>query len=160
MKLFIKRDVSASDNEFTIYDELGNPKYFARFVKTKTKSKVNIILTDTEQNVKAKIRQLPLVGTNTYVFKVGKSHITFVVVLTAKVIYSYFYGNNWHIHGDIVTRNFSIINVDNSVISSQQNCGDSVELDITDESNELYCISTSVCTSLINTVDKFAVQTV
>ena len=59
-----------------------------------------------------------------------------------------------------MTKNFSIIDVDNSVISSQQNCGGSVELDITDESNELYCISASVCTSLINTVDKFAVQSV
>lgn len=160
MKLLIKRDVSASNSEFTIYDELGSPKYYAEFVRQKTKTKPSILITDAEHNVKAKIRQLPIVGTNTFVFKVGKSHITFVVVPTSKGVYSYFYGNNWHIHGEIITGSFSIIDVDNSVISSQQKCGAYRELSITDDSNELYCISASICTSLINTVDRLAVQTV
>lgn len=160
MKLLIKRDVSASNSEFTIYDELGNLKYYVEFIKQKTKSKASILVTDAEHSVKAKIRQLPLVGTNTFVFKVGKSHITFVVVPTSKGIYSYFYGNNWHIHGEIITGKFSIIDVDNSVIASQQKCGGYCELNITDEANELYCLSASVCTSLINTVDRLTVQTV
>lgn len=160
MKLFIKRDDSASKAICTVYDELGNPKYYASFQKMKPKSNVTIVLKNTQNNVIAKIRQLPIVGTNTFVFKVGKSHVTFVTVLTQKGIHSYFYGNNWHIKGEVITKNFSIIDVDNSVILSQKNCGDSYELTITDSSNELYCIATSICVSLINTVDNFAVQAV
>ncbi len=162
MKLFLKRDVSANYCGFTVYDELGKPKYFSKLrpSKTGTKQKFNLVLFDTQGNRLAKIRQLSLASANTFVLRVGKSHITFVVVITSKGIYSYFYGNNWHIHGNIATKNFNIIDVDNSVISSQRFYRDSLEITINDEHNELYCILTSICACFINTLGMHAVQTV
>ncbi len=165
MKLFLKRDVSAKYSGFTVYDEFGNAKYFAKPKPTKLNatskaSKFNIILTNTENEQIAKIRQLPIVGTNTFVLKVKKSHITFVTVVTSKGIYSYFYGNNWHIHGDVAAKNFDIIDVDNSIISSQKRNLKSIEININDESNELYCVLTSICVCFINTIEKPLVQTV
>ena len=158
MKLFIKRDKSTGDSGFTVFDELGYEKYYAVFVKSKSTVKIN--LTDTQNNIVLKIRKLPLVGTNTFVFKADKKQLTFVVVCSSKGIFCNYYGNNWHIQGETISKHYSIIDVDNSVIASQKNCGESVELTITDKSNELNCIATSICLSLINTVDKFAVQAV
>lgn len=160
MKLFIKRDISADDLGFIVFDELGKEKYYAVFAKTKSKIKFNFVLTDTQKNISAKIRQIPLVGTNTFVFKVGKDHLTFVVVITTNGVFCNFYGNNWHINGDVASKNFTILDVDNSVISTHKNCINCSEVNINDKSNELYCIATSICISLINTVDKFAMQAV
>lgn len=158
MKLFLKRDISTADSAFTVFDELGFEKYYAIFLKSKSTVKINI--TDTKGNIVLKIRKLPIVGTCTFVFKSGKKQITFVVVCSSKGIFCNYYGNNWHIKGSVASKSYSIIDVDNSLIASQKNCGESYELTITDELNELNCIATSICLSLINTVDKFEVQTV
>lgn len=158
MKLFIKRDISDTDSAFTVFDELGCEKYYAVF--TKAKSRNNLVLTDTQNNVVAAIRRLPFVGAKSFVLKAGKAHLTFVIVITSKGVYCNFYGNNWHINGDIASKNFSIFDVDNSVISTHKNCINSSEINIFDKSNELFCIATSICLSLINTVDKLAIQAV
>ncbi len=158
MKLFIKRDISAGDSAFTVFDELGKEKYYVLF--TKTKSTVSLKITDTQNNTVVTIRKLPIVGTNTFVFRKRKNHITFVIVKSSKGIFCNYYGNNWHINGEITTKNFSIIDVDNSVIAIQRKCGEALELNITEDKNELYCICTSVCINLINTVDKLAMQAV
>ena len=57
-------------------------------------------------------------------------------------------------------KNFTIIDVDKSVILRHIKHTDFCELIIERESAELYCIAASVCANLINTVDKFAVQAV
>ncbi|MEE0913933.1 MAG: hypothetical protein U0L76_05055 [Ruminococcus sp.] len=158
MKLFIKRDISTGDSGFTVFDELGYEKYYAVFLKSKSTVKIN--LTDTKNNIVLKIRKLPMVGANTFVFKADKQQLSLVVVCSSKGIFCNYYGKNWHIQGEIASKHYSIIDVDNSVIASQKNCGESVEITIPDKSNELNCIATSICLSLINTVDKFAVQAV
>ncbi len=158
MKLFIKRNISPSDLNFTVFDELGKEKYFVKFQKAKTP--VRFFITDKDDNVMVKIRRLPIVGTNTFVFKAGKKHLTFVELFTKNGMYCYFYGNNWHITGDVMSKNFSIIDVDNSVISSQKKDLDNCELVIFDSTNELYCVATSICVSMINTVDNLAAQAV
>ncbi len=158
MKLFLKRDISANDSVFTVFDELGKEKYDILFANKN--SSVSLKITDIQKNTVATIRRLPIVGTNTFVFKKNKKHITFVIVNSSKGIFCNYYGKNWHIKGEIATKNFSIIDVDNSVIAMQKKIGDALELNIAEDKNELYCISTSICISLINTVDKLAVQAV
>lgn len=160
MRLFLKRDVSLGKSSFVIYDELGENKYVAEINKSKVGGKYNILITDSSGNTAAKIRQLPIVGTNTFVFKVNKKHVTFVIVPTAKGAYSYFYGNNWHINGDILSKNFLIIDVDKSVILRHTKHSDYCELEIESRANELYCVSASICANLINTVEKLAMQAV
>lgn len=158
MKLFIKRSVSPDKTCFTVFNNNGSEKYYACFKGNKPVSK--IIVTDKNNNPVLKIRKIPVVGTHTFVFKSGKSHITFVTVLSTKGIFAYFYGNNWHINGNLAKGNFSIIDVDNSEIAQQIKHIDYVELDVLDASNELYCVAASICINLINTVDNLAIQTV
>lgn len=152
--------MSLGKSAFVIYDESGNNKYLASVGKTKVGGKFNIIITDSIGNTAARIRQLPIVGTNTFVFKVNKKHVTFVVVPTQKGAYSYFYGNNWHINGELLSKNFVIIDVDKSVILRHSKHSGYCELEILSEKNELYCVAASICANLINTVEKLAVQAV
>lgn len=158
MKLFIKRNTSLDKSCFTVYDELGNEKYKASFTGSKSVSK--LIVSDSSDKAVLKIRKIPIVGTHTFAFKAGKHHITFVMIISSNRILGYYYGNNWHINGEIAKGNFSIIDVDNSVIATLKKHTDYIELNITDDSDELYCVATSICTNLINTVDKLAIQAV
>lgn len=160
MRLYLKRDKSSEKYDFVFFDELGEEKYRAYFKKAVGSAKMNLIVETTANGVAAKIRRLPIVGTRTFVFKVGKSHVTFVMVPTQKGIYSYFYGNNWHIGGDIATKNFQIIDVDKSVILNHTRCPDYCLLEIPNPDNELYCVATSICANLINIIDKPAVKAV
>ncbi len=158
MKLHLQRDVSAGDVRFLVFDESGNEKYRAVSVKTKVTKNLNLSVLDRSGNVSAKIRRLPLVGANAFVLKVGKSHITFVTLFTKNGIFSYFYGNNWHINGSIAEKNFTIIDVDKTVILSHRKHSEYCTLEIFDPDNELYCIAASICANLINTVEKPAVK--
>lgn len=158
MKLFIKRNISPDKSCFTVFDEYGNEKYNATFTGSKSVSK--LIVSDNADKTVLKIRKIPIVGTHTFAFKLGKHHITFVMIISPNGILGYYYGNNWHINGEIAKGNFSIIDVDNTVIATQSKHTRYIELNITDDSDELYCVATSICTNLINTVDKFAMQAV
>ena len=158
MKLFIKRNTSPDKSCFTIFDEHGNEKYNASFTGSKSVSK--LIVSDNTDKAVLKIRKIPIVGTHTFAFKAGKQHITFVMIISSNQILGYYYGNNWHINGEIAMGNFSIINVDNSVIATLRKHTDYSELNITDDSDELYCVASSICTNLINTVDKLVMQAV
>ena len=160
MRLFLKRDVSLGESAFVVCDEPGESKYLVKVGKTKVGGKYNIIITDADGNTAAKIRELPVVGTKTFVFTVNKKHITLVVLPTANGLSCNFYGNNWLISGELASKNFTIIDVDKSVILRHIKHMDFCELIIERESAELYCIAASVCANLINTVDKFAVQAV
>ena len=158
MKLFIKRNTSPDKSCFTVFDEYGNEKFNATFTGSKSVSK--LIVSDNADKTVLKIRKIPIVGTHTFAFKSGKHHITFVMIISPNGILGYYYGNNWHINGEIAKGNFSIIDVDNTVIATQSKHTRYIELNITDDSDELYCVATSICTNLINTVDKFAIQAV
>jgi uncharacterized protein YxjI len=158
MKLFLKRDISAEDTAFVVYDELGKEKYFIKSKNNKNNLAFNIV--DKDNKTAAKIRKLPMVATTTFVFKVGKTSITLVCVPFANEIKFHYYGKNWHIAGDAVTKNFSIVDVDNSIIASGRKVLSDFELNIYNEDEMLYCIATSVCINLINTVDNRVTQAV
>lgn len=158
MKLFIRRDVSAGNSCFTVFDESGNEKYKAVFSSNRQNGSMSVF--DNKKNVVLKIRKVPLVGTHTFAFKAGKSHITFVTVISQNNFHCNYYGSNWHLCGNVMSGNFSIIDVDNTVISSQIKYADYLELDVINNENELYCMATSICLNLINTVDKLAIQAV
>ena len=89
----------------------------------------------------------------------GKSHVTFVIVPTKRGILSYFYGNNWHILGDVAAKNFTVIDVDKTIIMNHRRHADRCTLEIFNSENELYCVAASVCVNLINTIEKPVVKT-
>ena len=158
MKLHLQRDVSSGDVRFLVYDESGSEKYRAVPVSTRVTKRTNLVLLDSRGEPAAKIRRLPIVSTYSFVLKVKKTHITFVIVPTKNGILSYFYGNNWHINGSIAAKNFTIIDVDKSVILSHRKHASYCTLEIFDEDNELYCIAASICANLVNTIEKTAVK--
>ena len=159
MKLFIKRDTSASDREFVICDASGNEKYTVVSVTSNVTANANLQIRDANGNVGARIRRLPIPGTMTFVLKAYGTHINFVIVPTQKGVYSYFYRNNWHVSGDIAAKNFTVIDVDKTVVFRHDRHTGYGELTIEDEENELFCIAAAVCVDLLNTVEKHALKT-
>ena len=154
MKLYLKRDASADDVCFVIYDESGAEKYRAVSVVTKVTKKTNQLLLGQGGEAAAKIRRLPIVGTCTYVLRVKKSHVTLSVVPVKSGVLSYFYGNNWHINGSIAAKDFTIIDVDKTVILSHRKHADYCTLEIPDPENELFCVCAAICVNLINIAEK------
>lgn len=160
MTLFLKRDVSADNQCFIVYDALGAEQYRVIKPTEGILTKYKFVVTDLNGVAAAKIRRLPFVGTSTYVLRFGNKHVTLLTVPTAKGIYSYFYGSNWHIVGELAAKNFSIIDVDKTLILEHRLCADYCELTIPDSANVLFCIATSVCANLINTIDSPALQAI
>ena len=158
MKLFIKRNTSADDSVFVIYDELAKEKFNVKLVKTKTSSSLNIC--DVNGIAISKIRKITVGGTNTFVFRVPKRNVTLVTLFSSNNLRCRYYGKNWHIQGDVLTKKFSVHDVDKTLVYTQKKIADAIELNIYDALNELYCISTSVCIEMINTIDKLETQTV
>lgn len=163
MKLFVNRDISACDICFEIYDELGREKYKAvqrRAAQAVQKKTAGLDIIDNGKAVCARIRQLPIVGVSSFSLKTPKTAATLVIMNAHAGVSCKFYGNNWHILGDIASKEFSIIDVDNAVIASQGKKSSGFELEIADPENELICLAAALCINMINTVDKPAFQTV
>ena len=159
MRLFLKRNTS--DNQcFTVYDEFGEEKYRACFVTAKLLTPHRLTLFDASGTAVARIRRLPLVGTDTYVIKFSKKHITFVTLPAPGGSRSFFYGSNWRVTGEIASKNFSIIDVDKTLILEHRKHADFCELTIPDSRNELFCAAVSVCVNLINTIESPALQAI
>ena len=158
MKLYLKRDVSAGDISFSVLDECGREKYRVVSVKKKLSTRLNLSVTNTDGETAAKIRRFPLA--NAFVLRVGKSHVTFVIVPTKRGILSYFYGNNWHILGDVAAKNFTVIDVDKTLVLSHRRHSGYCELDIADGADELFCVAVSVCANMMNIIEKTALQAV
>ena len=158
MRLFLKRDLSADSNAFTVYDELGCLKYLVASKQPVFKS-INLSICDPDGQPVARIRRVPIAGTKTFVLKAYKRRVTLVLLITSKGMYCNFYGVNWHISGELVSKNFSIMDVDNSLIMQHFHFSDRCELEITDEGSELFCLAAAICVNLINTTDARALQT-
>ncbi len=157
MKLYLQRDVSAGNIGFTVFDESGREKYRVANEKTKLSTRLNLSVKNQDGEIAAKIRRFPIA--NAFVLKAGKAHVTFVMVPTKRGVLSYFYGNNWHILGNVAAKNFTIIDVDKTVILNHRRHADRCTLEIFNEENELYCVAASVCVNLINTTEKPVVKT-
>ena len=114
MKLFITRDVSPSDVCFLIRDELGRDKYTAVMKRRKRSMRgvvnniVRLNILDENKNLVARLRQLPVAGVNSFTLKTDKTAATLVVLMTNNMVQCRFYGNNWRILGDVISKNFSI----------------------------------------------------
>ena len=125
MKLHLQRDISSGDVRFLVYDESGNEKYRAVPVSTRVTKRTNLVLLDSRGEPAAKIRRLPIVSTYSFVLKVKKTHITFVIVPTKNGILSYFYGNNWHINGSIAASD-----IDDALVSQHMATADMPDPDL------------------------------
>lgn len=158
MKLFIKNNLSV----FSVYDEKGNEKYSIVFTKTHPVLKLKIL--NVQKQPVAKITRLPIPAIYTFSINDGKRNVKLVFNIIKNNVLCRFYGVNWHIIGNLCTKQFSIFDVDNTLVASQQKIFSkkhgSYQLDVFDEENELVCVAISVCIDLFNTVDSKVAQTV
>ena len=160
MRLFLKRNTFDDSCCFTIFDEKEETKYVACHASSKLIVRHRLTIADSTGEIVAKIRRLPLVGTDTYVLKFQKKHVTFVTLPAPNGSRSFFYGSNWRVAGEILSKNFSIIDVDKTLILEHRKHADYCELLIPDERNELFCVAASVCVNLFNTIESPALQAV
>lgn len=160
MTLYLKRDISAGNRCFTVNDALGEVKYLVSVPPSGLMTRFKLVITDASGNEAARIRRIPLAGTVTYVLRFERKHVTLVTVPGANGISANFYGSNWRITGEFAARNFSIIDVDKTLISEQRNHADYCEINVADSKNELFCVAAAVCSNLINTIDSRALQAV
>ncbi|MBQ1815075.1 MAG: hypothetical protein II125_01365, partial [Ruminococcus sp.] len=79
MRLFLKRDLSADSNAFTVYDELGCLKYLVASKQPVLKS-INLSICDPDGQPVARIRRVPIAGTKTFVLKAYKRRVTLVLL--------------------------------------------------------------------------------
>ena len=146
MKLFIKRDKTVDDSLFVVLDEECNEKYYV------TGSKSTIYLTDLSETVLMKIKQLPLPALRAYSITAYNRNIKFILNSNPTAVNCYYYGNSWHIRGDVFTKSFDIIDADNSLVATHclrySKSGDGVELNVFAENRELFCIATAICVNL------------
>ena len=154
MKLFITRDVSPSDVCFLIRDELGRDKYTA-VMKRRKRSMRGVVNNIVRLNILDENKTLVA-----FTLKTDKTAATLVVLMTNNMVQCRFYGNNWRILGDVISKNFSIVDVDNAQICNHIKHPLGCELEIADAQNELICLMTALCVNMINTVDKREVQVV
>ena len=67
--------------------------------------------------------------------------------------YFFIYGINWFFRGDLLKKNFEIVNVDKSVVMRQikyEKYNKSFyEIDINDTKNELLCICVALCVDIL-----------
>lgn len=160
MTLFLKRTISADDPLFVICDMSGNETYRVNYAPGKIFSQQRLSVTDAQGRTAARIRRLPIAGSATYALRMGKKRVTFVNIITAKGVYSHFYGINYHIRGAIAAKSFDVIDVDKTLVLSHRRHSGYCELDIADGADELFCVAVSVCANMMNIIEKTALQAV
>lgn len=154
MRLFIKRDKSPDSTDFVIFGESGEERYKTQQKKTPSKKGVNLRIVDASGCTAAKIRRFPIAPASIFFIRLEKSRLTFVTVPAKNGLYSYFYGSNRLVSGSVAAKNFSVIDVDKSVVFSHRRRPGYIELEIADKKNEAFSVAVSVCANLINTVEK------
>ncbi len=158
MKLFLKRDLSTDNKIFAIYDELGKEKY--NVISKNPKSNYSMSVVDLNGKTLCKIRKLPLIASISFLFRFNKKSITLVCIPMLNDIKCHYYGTNCHLIGSAVTKNFSLVDVDNSVRAVCKRNAADCEIEIFNPCDEMLGISTAICINLINTVDNHAAQAV
>lgn len=162
MKLYIKRGNDTENIPFVVYDELANEKYFVKLDKTHPLYKLSITLADSK--TVCKIRQLILPGALAFSIKADSRNARLVLNKNKSSLNCAIYGINWHIDGNIFTRNYNILDVDNSLIATHSRSFTSTEntceLCVEDDKNSIFCVASAICISMMNTVDNLVVLAV
>lgn len=159
MKLYVKRDTTDLSSGFSVLDECGHEKYLICLENKKPFEKVNIA--DMSGSTITKIRRIPAPGMFAYTIKNAcDKNVRFMIGGTKEKPVCLFYGKNWHIQGNIFSKDFCIIDVDNSVIAENKGIMGANTIDIQKDENELLSVAVCACINLINTVDKPATQVV
>ena len=158
MKFFIRRNTSADNATFDVYNEQGYNKY--RVIQNDKKGYNGFEIVSIDGKSVCKVRKILIGSFSAYSIKAESRRVKLVCIPVSAEIKCRFYGVNWHIAGDTVSKNFGILDVDNSVIATHKIVLSDFELNVFDKANELVSVAASICIDLINTVDNRATQAV
>ena len=115
MKLYIKDSKSDNQSRLLIYDELSNLKYKVSIEKTSLTIKLDIFDVNNNSRV-AKIRKRDILFLKTYTVSCKGKKIKVIGKFSGSDINFYINGINWFFSGNILKKDFEVINVDKSII--------------------------------------------
>ncbi len=162
MKRFLKRDSSVQQICYTVFDELGNELYYA--VNDSPYNFHNYEISDLNNNKLCTVHCLPLPVFYAYNIFDGKDRIKLIFNKNPSIPLISFFGISWRFSGDVLTKNYEIIDTDNTVLLSHRCCWtggiDSYEIEIFDEPREILLLASTICIDKIQTADSKLLQTV
>ena len=155
MKLYMTHCFSESSEKFLVFDERKNLKYTVLVSYTSFFVKLEIY--NNTRRI-AKIRSKNIFSLCAFNISCRrklciKNNITIVVNMLNLKNYFFIYGINWFFRGDLLKKNFEIVNADKSVVMRQikyEKYNKSFyEIDINDTKNELLCICVALCVDIL-----------
>lgn len=158
MKLYLKRDLSSENSRFLVLDELCRESFY---VLSSGKSLEKLVITTADGMVVTKINRLPLPMFFAYSITANGRNIRFILNPAKNARNCYYYGVSWHIRGDVFTKSFDILDVDNSVLAVHSRCFgvcDGYELNIYSEENLQLCLASAVCVNTVALCDNTAIK--
>lgn len=158
MKLYIKDSKGDNQSRFLIYDELSNLKYKVSIDKTSLTIKLDVFDINNSSRV-AKIRKRDILFLKTYTVSCKDKKIKVIGKFTGSDVNFYINGINWFFTGNILKKDFEVINVDKSIIMEHRrkiNNGENYyEISINDQNNELLCVCIALCIEILNVDTEF-----
>lgn len=143
MKLYMKQKVFSFKDKFTIKDEQGNDKYYIEGEFLSLGKKLHIY--DMNYNELAFVRQKILAFMPKFTVEVGGREIAEIVKKLTFLRPKYYVdGLGWEVNGDLFSHNYSIFSGTNEIVSISKifmSWGDTFELDIKDNGNEVIALA-------------------
>ena len=159
LKLYINDSKLKNDKRFLISDEKGNLKYTVSIDFTSSTLKMDIY--DVSYKKVAKIRKRDILCFTIFTISCDESLLTnnkVRIVTNLLNVKDYFsmYGVNWLLRGDILSKNFELIDVDKSVVmyhkrnNYQSNMFYELDIFEKEEKNIILCICIALCIDILN----------
>lgn len=158
LKLYIIDTKSENRKRFSIFDELGNERYTVSLEYTPLTTKIDVY--DIYMKKLAKIRKRDVITFNTFTISCkspshAKNKLRIISNLLNFKDCFYMCGINWLIRGDIISKNFELIDVDSSIVmrheKKEKQSKTVYEINISDDKNEILCVCISLCIDILNT---------
>lgn len=159
MIVYLRRNVSDVFSRYSVFDDKGNMRYDIVGRHSTSGEKINILKGN---EIVAKIRDFDLGLLNSFTIRSNGNLINIFVTKNSKGLSASFRNISWRFRGDIMQKNYDIVDLDNSLV-----CGvcaeyhrgfDSYKIEVFTEERELFCIATAVCLDLIKTAKTPALQ--
>lgn len=150
MKLFLKRDNSGENSRFVVYDDNGKLRYWVKGRRGTATDRMVITTVDGRPLLTLRVATFHSFSA----FSVRNTQGHFVLTLTGMPAYPEFrfHGITWRVSEFSPDKDFSVIDIDNTLIMRQKSSKnkDYYELFVECEHRELFCIATAICADVIN----------
>ena len=147
MKLFIKDSLSFNTNRFLILDEFEKTRYNVSIEHTTLGQKIEVY--EPSGKIIAKIYERGIFSFKTYNI-LSEYHSVLILANFSKSKPLFYISNlKWFFRGEVLSKNFDILNVDKSVVMSHlarwSSHGYGYEINIFDNKNEILCLCIALC---------------